>query len=239
MEDIMKKKRNRILSLLGGDAEFDGVLKFHGTTRIDGHFKGKILGMGNLIVGRKAFIEATIRVSHILVTGKVHGDVVADKGVNILSTGEVYGNIKATTFVMEEGAIFDGNCKMEELQGEGDEQFQLEFQGQGAEESLPNQNAGTIHGRVLSTPSDAAESLNSQGNESEQDAKKVPIKDAKVFAKCKGIGKRQTKTDSSGYYRLTDLEDGKWKVSVKAKGYEKVEATVRINGGGIHEQNFD
>ena len=44
--------------------------------------------------------------------------------------------------------------------------------------------------------------------------------------------------DDSGYYKLDDLEDGVWKLMVKAKGYEEKEATIVISGGGEHEINF-
>jgi hypothetical protein len=38
---------------------------------------------------------------------------------------------------------------------------------------------------------------------------------------------------------LTDLEDGRWKLKVEAKGYEAVKATVEISGGGVYEQDFE
>jgi hypothetical protein len=66
-----------------------------------------------------------------------------------------------------------------------------------------------------------------------------PIKDAKVSAKCKGFAEKNTRTDDSGYYELTDLEDGRWKLKVKTKGLELVKGTVEISGGGVYEQNFE
>lgn len=66
-----------------------------------------------------------------------------------------------------------------------------------------------------------------------------PIKNAKIFAVCKGVGKRKTRTNSSGYYEFTDLEDGVWTLTIKAKGYEVQEAKVKIIGGGEYEENFE
>jgi len=235
----MKKRHDKILSLLGDDAEFDGILRFRGTTRIDGHFRGEILGTGNLIVGGKALVEATIRVSHVLVIGEIRGDVIAERGVDVLSTGKVHGNIQAPTFVMEEGATFDGNCKMTEIAAEEGQESPIESRKENGGETSPEEHSGTIHGYVLGIPSDSPVLSNPSKDQTQEDSGKVPIRDAKVLAKCKGSGKRQAKTDSSGYYRLTDLGDGKWKLKVKAKGYEKAEATVRVNGGGVYELNFD
>ncbi|MBW2000105.1 MAG: polymer-forming cytoskeletal protein [Deltaproteobacteria bacterium] len=235
----MKKKRNKILSLLGEDAEFDGILRFRGAIRIDGRFKGKILGTGDLIVGANASLEATIMVSNVLVTGKIHGDVIAHKGVDILSTGRVHGNIQAPRLTMEEGAIFDGNCKMTDLR-QGDAQQAGPGEGEVADKGLSaERNSGIIQGRVLARAGEAGESLTNLTEGRETATSKTPLEDAEVLARCEGIGERQTKTDSSGYYRLTDLEDGQWVLSVRAKGYEKTEAVIRIDGGGVYEHDFD
>jgi hypothetical protein len=68
--------------------------------------------------------------------------------------------------------------------------------------------------------------------------KKEPLKNAKIIARCEGMGKRKTKTNDSGYYELNNLEDGLWRVTVKVKDYEDVESTVEITGGGEYEKNF-
>ncbi|NIO21983.1 MAG: hypothetical protein GTN76_14950, partial [Candidatus Aenigmarchaeota archaeon] len=59
------KKIDRISTYVGKDTEFEGNLKFYGTIRIDGHFRGEILGEGTLIVGEGAMIESDVHVSHI------------------------------------------------------------------------------------------------------------------------------------------------------------------------------
>ena len=51
--------------------------------------------------------------------------------------------------------------------------------------------------------------------------------------------KKTVRTDASGYYKFTDLEDGEWKLKLKAKGYEKEESVVKISGGGVYEENFE
>jgi len=66
-----------------------------------------------------------------------------------------------------------------------------------------------------------------------------PVKGAKVVAKCKEFAEKKTRTDDSGYYELTDLEEGRWKLKIEAKGYNRVKATVEISGGGVYEQDFE
>ena len=92
---MKNKDKDRMSTLFGKDTEFEGTLKFYGTIRIDGHFKGEILGEGNLIVGEEATIESDIHVSNVLNTGLIQGNVIADKKIEILSPGRVLGNIEA------------------------------------------------------------------------------------------------------------------------------------------------
>ncbi|MCD6353804.1 MAG: polymer-forming cytoskeletal protein [Proteobacteria bacterium] len=107
-----KNKENEVKAFLGEGTEFDGKLMFGGSVRIDGNFKGEILGGGTLIVGESANIEANIAVDNLLVSGDVRGSIEIKKRVEIFSTGRLLGNVKTTIFVIQEGAVFEGDCQM-------------------------------------------------------------------------------------------------------------------------------
>ena len=106
------KKRDEINAFLGKDTEFEGKLSFKGAVRIDGHFTGEIFTEGVLIVGELAVIESNIHVSHIIISGEIRGNIIADNRIEIHAPGKVFGNIQAPTVVIEEGVIFEGNCRM-------------------------------------------------------------------------------------------------------------------------------
>ena len=103
-------------AFLGENTEFEGELKFHGTIRIDGHFKGDISAVGTLIIGKSGKVEANVHVSSIVLNGELHGNILADERVEIHAPGKVYGDIKAPVVVIHEGVLFEGNCQT--LQGE-------------------------------------------------------------------------------------------------------------------------
>jgi cytoskeletal protein CcmA (bactofilin family) len=105
-----------ISTYLGKDTEFEGNLKFYGTIRIDGHFKGQILGEGTLIVGQRAIIESDIHVSYILTSGEIRGNLIADKKIEIQASGKVIGDIQTPSLVISEGAIIEGNCLMNQTE---------------------------------------------------------------------------------------------------------------------------
>jgi cytoskeletal protein CcmA (bactofilin family) len=110
--NFVMKKRDEINAFLGKDTEFEGKLSFKGAVRIDGHFTGEIFTEGTLIVGELAVIESNIHVSHIIISGEIRGNIIADNRIEIHAPGKVFGNIQAPTVVIEEGVIFEGNCRM-------------------------------------------------------------------------------------------------------------------------------
>jgi cytoskeletal protein CcmA (bactofilin family) len=111
----MKTPKEEINAFLGKDTEFEGKFSFTGAVRIDGKFTGEIESSGTLIVGEAATIESQIRVADMIISGEVHGDVVAENKVEISVPGKLFGNIQTPKLVIEEGVIFEGKCKMQEL----------------------------------------------------------------------------------------------------------------------------
>jgi len=107
------KKELEIKAFLGEGTEFEGKLIFTGAVRLDGKFKGEILGKGTLVVGQGARIEADINVDSLMVGGDVRGAVEVRERMEIDTTGKFYGNIKTGIFIVHEGGFFEGNCQME------------------------------------------------------------------------------------------------------------------------------
>ncbi len=117
------KNRDEINAFLGKDTEFEGKLSFRGAVRIDGHFTGEIFTEGTLIVGESAVIKSDIHVSHIIISGEIRGNIFADNRIEIHAPGKVFGNIQAPAVVIEEGVIFEGNCRMQKISKEGDKKI--------------------------------------------------------------------------------------------------------------------
>jgi cytoskeletal protein CcmA (bactofilin family) len=114
----MKKGKDEINAFLGRDTEFEGKFSFTGAVRIDGKFSGEIFSSGILIVGESAIIESRIHVGDMVISGEVHGDIVAENKIEINVPGKLFGNIQTPKLVIEEGVIFEGNCKMQALEEE-------------------------------------------------------------------------------------------------------------------------
>ena len=121
-EDQTDKKRDSQLlmpskpvgfeTVLGSDSEMSGKLICKaGNVRLDGHFVGTLEISGNILVGEKARIEANIDAHNISIAGEVRGNVTGNK-VQILQTGRVLGDIRASSLTTDEGAFIDGTVAM-------------------------------------------------------------------------------------------------------------------------------
>jgi len=109
-----KGKSGELNGFLDRGASFKGELEFEDTMRIDGRFNGRITSKNELVVGESAQIEGEIHVGRVAISGTVIGKIVADQRVEIHRNGKVYSDIDTPALIIEEGAIFQGNCVMGE-----------------------------------------------------------------------------------------------------------------------------
>lgn len=94
--------------MLSSDVEIKGTVKFNHDLIVDGKIEGEIQSTGNLTVGENARLKAEIKTGTVVVYGKVHGNMTAEDRVELKSSAEVVGDIKAKFLTIEAGAIFVG-----------------------------------------------------------------------------------------------------------------------------------
>lgn len=110
--------RTEMNAFLGGETFFEGKLSYTGAVRVDGRFKGEIRSEDTLIVGETARIEGMIHVGRAIIQGEIVGNVHAKVKVELHHPGRVIGDITTPAVMIDEGAIFDGKCKMKERKQE-------------------------------------------------------------------------------------------------------------------------
>ncbi len=115
-QDIEEKNKSNleVLTFLGIGTEFKGKVIFQGTLRIDGKVEGEIDGNDKLFIGESGLVNGIIRASNITISGKVKGDIRASEKLTLKSGCEVRGTIFSKAIIVEEGAIFNGTCRMDE-----------------------------------------------------------------------------------------------------------------------------
>lgn len=100
-------------ALIGKDTVFQGNIQATGTIRIDGEIKGEIKVKGDLVIGDQGKVEATVEARNVLVGGYLKGNIYASGRVDLAPTAKLFGDMRVKNLVIEEGALFKGNCQME------------------------------------------------------------------------------------------------------------------------------
>ncbi len=110
-----KEKRppdDRLETVIGRNASFNGHFKCEGNLRIDGVCEGSIEATGTVIIGEMAKVMADITAQNVSVSGAVKGKITASDRLEILSTGRVWGSVDAISFLIDEGGYFRGESAM-------------------------------------------------------------------------------------------------------------------------------
>ncbi len=103
----------KIDTLIGKETIFQGTITATGTLRIDGEFKGEVKAKGDLVIGDAGRVEAAIEARNVLIGGYVKGNISAAGKVDLAPSARLFGDIKVKNLVIEEGALFKGNCIMD------------------------------------------------------------------------------------------------------------------------------
>ena len=96
-------------TVITGDASFKSML------RVDGRFSGRITSTsGTLIVGAGGQVDANIEVAIATIHGVVNGDIIATDRIELGRAAKLSGNIQTPSLMIEQGAVFEGSCKMQQ-----------------------------------------------------------------------------------------------------------------------------
>ncbi len=110
----LKTEGTSLNGFLDKGSHFQGELEFEETFRIDGKFEGKIRSGSELILGDSAEVDGEIEVGRISVNGMLKGTVRATERIELHARARVEADLSTPVLKIEEGARFDGSCRMGE-----------------------------------------------------------------------------------------------------------------------------
>lgn len=105
--------KDDITAFLGAGTIYNGQLSFVGSVRIDGQFTGEITSEGTLILGKDAKVDGSINVCNLVLSGKLHGNVVVTGKTILHKTANLTGDLITRSLIIEEGALLQGTISMD------------------------------------------------------------------------------------------------------------------------------
>jgi cytoskeletal protein CcmA (bactofilin family) len=106
-------KEGTLSGFVGGGTVVTGEANFKAMMRVDGHLSGRVSSAsGTLIVGANGKVDANIEVAVAVIHGTINGDIIATQRLELGRAAKVNGNIQTPSLIIEQGAVFEGTCKM-------------------------------------------------------------------------------------------------------------------------------
>ncbi len=102
----------RTATRLSATSAFKGTMRFTESVSIRGRFEGEIRSSGFLYIEEGAEVVAEVFAETVIIAGVVRGSVLATNRLEMLPTGRIYGDVKATKLRIADGVVFEGKCQM-------------------------------------------------------------------------------------------------------------------------------
>ena len=109
-----ERSSGELNTIIGRGSVIEGTLTVQSSLRVDGKIIGTVNVADSLIVGKDGEIEGEVRVKNAVIGGRVKNKIIASGKVVLEAKSVVYGEVKTSRLVIDEGAVFEGRCMMSE-----------------------------------------------------------------------------------------------------------------------------
>ncbi len=102
----------KISSVIGADMVVNGDIHAKEAVRVEGSVTGDVETEGAMIISASGRVKGNVKGSSIIIGGSLEGDLTSGGRTEVVSTGKVIGNIRTKSLVVDENAVFQGQCIM-------------------------------------------------------------------------------------------------------------------------------
>ena len=168
-------KEGTLAGFVGNGTSLTGEATFKGMLRVDGHLSGRVSsGDGTLIVSTNGQVDANVEVAVAQIFGTVNGDITATKRIEMGRVARVIGNIQTPALVIEQGATFEGSCRMQQVRDAQDKQAGKESTASTPAASTPTASTSSSSSLTGASASSPSSSSSSAGASASKDVGKSP-----------------------------------------------------------------
>lgn len=107
-----REKIKEVETIIGPSIKVTGNFNGQGNIVVEGILEGSLKTNGDLFIGDKAKITATMEAREARIGGEVNGNIKIKKYLEIVSTARILGDIECGTISIEQGAVVNGKCIM-------------------------------------------------------------------------------------------------------------------------------
>jgi len=115
-EQPMAKQVNTVapsqINIIAEGTLFEGTMQAESDVRVSGRIVGKLKVKGRAVIAPEGVIEGEVVATNATIAGTVKGDLIVTERLMLATSARVEGSIKTGRLIVEEGAIFNGECQM-------------------------------------------------------------------------------------------------------------------------------
>lgn len=101
------------INLVGKGTVFEGTVRAESDVRASGQIIGTLRVEGKAMISESGSVDGEIIATNADIAGRVQGEIEVEERLMLKETAQVDGNITTDRLVVEEGAEFTGECKMD------------------------------------------------------------------------------------------------------------------------------
>lgn len=107
------RNESKIDTIIGAASEVHGNVIVKGSILVAGKVKGDVISDDFVRVAESAVISGNLEAKSSVIGGQVEGNVLCQTKVQLGRQSTLLGDLKAARLVIEEGAVFSGNCEVQ------------------------------------------------------------------------------------------------------------------------------
>ena len=82
--------------------------------RLDGAIHGEVKVDKRFVMGDGSYVQGNIMARDAAIKGKIKGDIHVKEALHLMDSAIIEGNITAKTMIVDEGARYNGSCRIGE-----------------------------------------------------------------------------------------------------------------------------
>ena len=105
-------KDGAVTTVIAKGTVIEGTFACAENVRLDGAIHGEVKVEKRLVMGDTSYVQGNINARDAAIKGKIKGDISVKEVLHLMDTAVIEGNIAAKAMVMDEGARYNGACRI-------------------------------------------------------------------------------------------------------------------------------
>ncbi|MBL7810188.1 MAG: polymer-forming cytoskeletal protein [Saprospiraceae bacterium] len=109
-----QEKDGAATTVIAKGTTIEGKFACGENVRLDGAIHGEVKVDKRFVMGDGSYVQGNIIARDAAIKGKIKGDIHVKEALHLMDSAIIEGNITAKTMVVEEGARYNGTCRIGE-----------------------------------------------------------------------------------------------------------------------------